>query len=218
MVSRDGEILVLHHTSGVGTSTKGSYWIEIDSQIHGKLRQSYKKGGATELTFRFEAPASLVVQVEGAAGTRYEGRVRVSAYQETKEPNRFRGGRGGTLADAAGKATIGDIQPGRYKITATIGERHMGMVVAEMSATLRKGENTVTLDLPALHVVTFEGVQGSLWVQLEGEGGPQRHRAARATEDGRIVLDALPSGDYTARTGTKSKKFSLPGASTVDLR
>lgn len=219
LVRPDGSLWVLHHASGIGMGEGGHYWVEIHSELYGTRRVVYDRASQRTLTVRYAPPATLSVDIKGIEGTRYEGRVGVLVVEDDGNEARARSGSATrwAAADPTGRAVLADLQPGRYRVEARVGDRRWGFPVASTTAVLTSAANRLQLAVPSLSVVTFEGVEGRVWVSRTDETGGG-HRSAQAAADGRVVMDGLPSGSYMAVSGSKRKEFTLPGASTVDLR
>ena len=67
---------------------------------------------------------------------------------------------------------------------------------------------------PELHRVTIEGATDPTWLMREGA---QRHVSPQSPTDGRVVFDGLPAGEYTASSGRRSAKLTVPGPEVVRL-
>lgn len=216
----DGRILVMHQQPNDSTAD-GTWWVEARVEGHGAKRVAYKAGKARELELRFEAPASVDVEVKGVAGTPYEGRVSVRLVAD--DGTRTWGG-DGTPVDGKGQATVRGIQPGPYRLELTVkAGRHRRMAtVASEPFTVRAGTQARRIDFPTLHTVTVHGAKGTAICRREGERKPghsplQESHWGEADSNGDVVFDTLRPGSYSVQSGRKQATFRVPGTREVTL-
>ena len=129
-------------------------------------------------------------------------------------------GRGGVEPDAKGRLELSPLTPGAHTIVIQTKSRHgQGVPLAERNAGLVSGDNKITLSLPALYTLAVElsGSVGTRRIALSR--GEYRHSGAtEPDENGRVVFDLLPAGEYTIRVYNGeggSKKVIVPGTTLV---
>jgi hypothetical protein len=189
------------------------HWIEVHSPALGRRRVEVPSGPAPEATIRFERPASVEVAVTGLVGSAYEGRVRahlvprgVGAFLGRPEP-----------LGADGRLTLRSVQPGAHDLVLSVARAtRQDTEVARAALDVDDPSVSVTVPLPRLHRVVFEGARSPLW--LTRPEVPGFHVHAPAGPDGRVVVDALPDGEYRVQGTEHQETFTLPGATTIRLR
>ena len=212
----NGEQWVFHHGWSEVRKDEGRLWIEASHPVFGTQRVEYGVGAAPEVTLRFEEPGTLDVQVTGLVGSIYEGRVRARIESAGRDGRPVSNRNEGEL-DADGVSRLTGLQPGRYEVVLQLGsQRWRSRTIASKEVAIRSGPNRVTVPMPTLYEVAFEGLEQGGFVQ-GGTGSSLFHYILTPTKEGRALCDGLPAGAYTVRAGGRQKSFTVPGTATVIL-
>ena len=207
----DGTRWVMHPEGGTSASDADTtWWVEATHPQYGSQREEYRRTRASSVEIRFGKPGSLELTVSGIAGSRYEGRIGASI-------SGTRANRSGKL-DGEGQVTLPGVQPGSYTVNLTLGgDRGWRSQIHSEKVDVRSGENRIRIELPPLYEIEVLGAAGSAWLRSTGKGPRRFHRNFSVTAGDRATVDGLPAGEYEVRSGSKRAKFTLPGATTVQL-
>ena len=213
-----GEYYVLDNEHG-HDQKEGVYWVNVQAGKFGSQRIEYKQGDTRSFTVRFAPPASadIVVSNVDALGDGQVAKVALAKIEKNAENRQNRHGGDTKTLDEGGKVSFKSLQPGAYRLTVTVGQRHWPATVHTEDVTIRAGKNAVAISLPPLYSVTVRNAANHVWLQRLGDKGEttaQRHVQAA---EGEAVVDALPAGRYRARSHRKRAEFEVPGTTVVTL-
>lgn len=213
----DGRYVVMHHVHrGATVGADATYFIEVRAPDLGTQRIEYVPGRARELRVDFGSPATVTVEVKGAQGTPYEGRLGVTFHPESKQQP---GLGSGTKADKEGRLVVRGLQPGEYLLRLTLqGSDRRSHAVAETPYTVKAGEQATSIGLPPLYTLTARGGAGRVSLSSSGRSDLRIHQSQTADADGAAVFDGLPAGTYRLRSGRLRGEVTLPGPSDITLK
>lgn len=212
----------------------GSYWLRPKADffgawgkessytltvVHAQLgeREIALAQGQREVDVSFTEPVTLVVVVAGYAGSGYVGKLGVAlapvveGQPDTDPENSMRRTRSGDgdPFSPEGVARFEGLAPGRWKLDLMVetGEWQKRSVrTVEVVAT--HGEQTVSMDLPALYdvAVVAPGLSEGTYLILNRTSGESSGGAlvdgnsfAQVDADGRAVFRGLSAGEYVLR-------------------
>lgn len=160
--------------------------------------------GQAEVEVRFVVPARLAVLVMGYVGSPYVGRLDVSARRVEDSTRSF--GHEQPRIGPDGGAVFEALEPGSYVLSLTVrpaGSRFAsGGPVATQEVTLRPGENSTRIVMPALHALVVrvpaasEGAQVRLSRVVPAGESWNRSSSQRCDAEGRVTFEDLPAGSY----------------------
>jgi hypothetical protein len=175
------------------------YWdiIVVHDRL-GFIKQRYGADESRELEMRFQAPATLTVEIANAAS--HPRREYLSAWLHDanrlfpySDPVNF----GGEKADEPLKEryTFESLQPGRHIFRVAYG-RFSDPTMFAREVDLESGEQTLRVEIPVLHDLTMElpEVEGVEHAMLFILG--QQLRSGKADEQRRVTWRGLPAGVY----------------------
>jgi len=207
---RDGSYWVAHPRGKAARAAAPESTMHIEVEGLGKKTVRFKPEAGTEMTIRFEAPATLDVLVEGFAGSGLQGHLELQPVQED-----------GTWLDAQGPDVDGrasfPLQPGAYELR--LFSKRSGYQRALISATtvaVVTGENRITLPLPALYTLTV--LTHASRVNLAAADREQNrffYGEQLPVEDGKAVFERLPAGRYHVSGTRKPVDVEVPAQLTV---
>ena len=210
---------------GEARSTKTSFTLEVRHSEFGSKFVELAYGQA-EVDVNFAVPAQLEVTVSGYLGSAYIGRVTANVNKVGGDGTQFYGYE--SQLDANGTRSFDALEPGEYEVTLGVrakGERRQQTDIAKELVTLRAGENSMTLAMPALHsvgVVVPDAVEGQrITLQQGHDAGRHRGRQWSADTDGseRVEFSDLPAGRYKLQASVGgswgSMRIELPSGDIV---
>jgi len=211
-----GRWRVYHHVKPSSYDDGGRYGVEVKVTEYGSRRVWYDRKTTRKLTVRFDAPATFVATISGYVGCGLEGQLSLSLQPLSKDRGDSPGGR----LSAEGEQRFGPTPPGAYELTLLLKRSEHNLVpVSRIRVDLKAGENRHTVLPPKLHRLTVltEGLPEDIRLSLRprdrsgGWWGTDR----KLPENGRIVFDRLPAGDYVIEAGMQMMFVSVPGKAMV---
>ncbi len=204
----------------------GEWWVQATSRTHGTQRASFAPGPAPEVSFLFAEPATVVLRIQGYAGSALEGRVAATLQPASADGAMIHSGRDNeNVPDGDGRRTLTAVQPGEYEVVITPAQNPWD-VLAASPVSVRSGTQEIVVPLPALHSLVVTGGSGQVHASQRSDssgGGPvggrrQRRisRSAQVGANGIAVLDLLPEGEYSVNTSGKPAQIvKVPGTTEV---
>lgn len=206
--------------------------LNISSQVYGNLNIEYSPATSAEVTAQYEESATLIVDVAGYAGSRFEGKLSVS--MRTEQPGKragrpggywdggFFGGRRSRQSD--GRWTFSGLQPVVVEVFLYFNGQNSSIMVEEIKKQLISGTNQVTFSLPTLHTVVVdigEAAPDSILLAPRASSGDGSNIFAMADASGRATFEVL-AGDYIAIRNSESDEycstmFSVPTSDVVKI-
>jgi hypothetical protein len=206
--------------------------LNISSMVYGNLNIDYSPATSSEVTAQYEESATLIVDVAGYAGSRFEGKLSVS--MRIDHPVKRAGHKGGfwdgesfggrRSRESDGKWTFAGLQPVAVEILLYVNAQNSTIVVEEIKKQLVSGTNQVTFSLPVLHAVVIDiGEVASDAISLAPRG-PARDGSyifGMADASGRATFEVL-AGDYIASRNSETDEycstlFSVPTSDLVKI-
>jgi len=181
----------------------GTFTLAIRSRTYGVFRRTFDLDDPAEFDVRFSEPASVTVSVEGLVGSKLDGKVFLHVQPAGESDNQRMAGRTGI---GAGEQYFPLVPSGEVEILIGVNNGieagapySLFWVVGRHAATLKPGENTVSVRVPELHplrVVRAEGKQSYI----------------ESTKKSRVLL--RPVGEYY-RTYLQYIAVSARGSVTI---
>jgi hypothetical protein len=213
-----------------GAGGKREWYLVVASPSHGRERVAYDPVADREVTVRFGAAARLVVTLEGWEESRDRER-----YTLSLSPSRADRGNHWQSQDAkidsSGVATFPAAKPAVYELTLAahlstgVGTTQFYRAVEHLEATLRAGDNALTLRVPSFHelVVTVEGpipAEGLLIERPDPSGRTYfyaRQKPAEGTKE--VSFTHLAAGRFRIVDDTAGDMwFTVPGEPRIAFR
>lgn len=206
--------------------------LKISSTVYGNLNIDYSPATSAEVTAQYEESATLIVDVAGQAGSRFEGKLSVS--MQIDHPGKRAGHRsdywdgesfgGRRSRQSDGKWTFSGLQPAVVKVFLYVNGQNSSIMVEEVKKQLVSGTNQVTFSLPNLHTVVIdigEAAPDSISLAPRGSAGDGSYIFGMADASGRATFEVL-AGDYIASRNSESDEycstmFSVPTSDVVKL-
>ena len=210
----DGSVWVRHVDHGPGT-----YGCTVSHPAYGAISSEYVPGPSARVEVRFEPPATANVTVKGADDL--ERAAGLSLRLLAKRGDSTFAGSAAKRAD--GVATVGPIQPGDARLTASVKLGRRDVVVASRDIRVHSGTNDLTIAIPSLHPLRIECegiVAGANHLRLSPKGErtsglPGVHISEMIPASRVVLLRFLPAGDYELRIGRERRNITVPGTDVV---
>lgn len=213
---------------GSGTGDPGQVqWtlaVVVDNVPRG---QSVWTPGTASLTIVATEPMSIDVVVDGIAGTGLERKLQATALvvKRSAKGGYSAMGAGNATVDEKGRCRIGPIAPQTIELSIAAGTRgRPGVLLGHTVVEGAPGVREVRFQLPPLETVTFDagapGAGQDIRVTVADDALRTRdpmNSGFQVTADaqGRAVARWVPPGTYTARCGTRTVEFTVPGQTLV---
>ncbi|MEO0481808.1 MAG: carboxypeptidase-like regulatory domain-containing protein [Planctomycetota bacterium] len=207
-----------------------SVFLEISHPDYGEQRVSLVEG-QREVEVRFQEPAELLIQVPDAIGSPLSSKLRINLRQ--REGQSVLGGirtsyRDGPQLDEKGNHRLSGLVPADYELSVSLLVGSWRQVeLSKHQLTLRPGEQSFVVGLPALHPVAVqipgadEGTQATLRQTRREQGVVSSvHLEGSVGADGRVVFPYVLEGTYQLRHrgSNASMEISVPTAGEVVFR
>jgi hypothetical protein len=172
----------------------------------GAVEKFNLRGGGT-ITFRFNKPAKLKVQLGSYNGSGVEGSLFVALRGKL-------GADAWRLVSPDGSVAMTGVQPGEYHLQFYIRRKGKNWPIFKRAMNLRAGEDEVDLNVPPLHTLAVrwggKGRPNSVQIRCNDERIGWLRRDARFRGK-KASFDLLAPGAYELRVGKKRFKVNVPG-------
>ncbi|MHC4941070.1 MAG: hypothetical protein ACYTHK_19200 [Planctomycetota bacterium] len=179
----------------------------------GAIERFSLRGGGT-ISFRFDRPSKLSLQIERYNGSGVEGSVFVALRSKL-------GADAWRQVSPDGSCDLGGVQPGDYQLNLYVRKKGRNYPIYQRDMVMRAGEDEMNLLMPTLHTlnVRFAGKGRPRNVVLrcydKNVGGMRRDERLRGK---RASFEYLAAGEYELECNRKRVKVRVPGAPEVVLR
>lgn len=175
--------------------------------------------GQLEATVRFREPASVLVDVAGAAASGKLERLSVRLRPASAgDGSRSRFSETRAAVSPEGRATFEHLQPGAYVVELSVGEpgRFSANTLDEQDVTVESGTVTVDLAMPPLHTLEVAWPDGKPGSRMrlsatDDLGDLWNTRSTTLGDDGVARFEELPPGTYrlTATVAGETREMSI---------
>ncbi|MCB9881549.1 MAG: hypothetical protein H6834_07150 [Planctomycetes bacterium] len=214
----DGHIWVSHHALD-GREGEVTYFVRVECHL-GQREAAYVRTPASEVTVRFEQPASLEVMITGITDPALLSQLTVSVAEETDGNHHVGGGE----SPQGAMTVVAGLQPGPHVVILSLrADRHRTMELARQPIVLASGKNVTTIAAPALHRVgiTFEDHEPGSRVHLRADRDRGWSSSWEGTLDANrhVSFDLVPPGRYrVSSSGSGEMEFEVSGSIEVTFQ